>query len=64
MQQSFVIEYMLSNKQCGSCQRREAKDTWTAVVQVTLALTLTLTLTVTLTLTLTLTRGPRWCRSP
>ena len=34
MQQSFVIEYVLSNKQCGSCQRREAKDTWTAVVQV------------------------------
>ena len=33
LQQSFVIEYILSNKQCGICQRREAKDTWTAAVQ-------------------------------
>ena len=34
LQQSFVIEYVLGNKQCGICQRREAKDTWVAVVQV------------------------------
>ena len=34
MQQSFVVEYVIGNKQCGSCQRREAKDTWSAVAQV------------------------------
>ena len=34
LQQSFVIEYVIGNKQCPNCQRREAKDTWTAVVQV------------------------------
>ena len=34
MQQSFIIEYVIGNKQCGSCQRREAKDTWSAVTQV------------------------------
>ena len=34
LQQSFVIEYVLGNKQCPICQRREAKDTWMAVVQV------------------------------
>ena len=34
LQQSFVIEYVLGNKQCPICQRREAKDTWNAVVQV------------------------------
>ena len=33
LQQSFVIEYVIGNKQCPHCQRREAKDTWTAVVQ-------------------------------
>merc|ERR1712185_441948 len=34
LQQSFVIEYVIGNKQCPHCQRREAKDTWVAVVQV------------------------------
>ncbi|EOD41232.1 hypothetical protein EMIHUDRAFT_351236, partial [Emiliania huxleyi CCMP1516] len=34
LQQSFVVEYVLGNKQCGTCQRREAKDTWVAVCQV------------------------------
>ena len=34
LQQSFVVEYVLGNKQCGQCQRREAKDTWVALVQV------------------------------
>ena len=33
LQQTFVVEYILGNKQCPACQRREAKDTWTAVVQ-------------------------------
>eukprot|EP00310_Coccolithus_braarudii_P019104 CAMPEP_0183342490 /NCGR_PEP_ID=MMETSP0164_2-20130417/8591_1 /TAXON_ID=221442 /ORGANISM="Coccolithus pelagicus ssp braarudi, Strain PLY182g" /LENGTH=540 /DNA_ID=CAMNT_0025513099 /DNA_START=84 /DNA_END=1702 /DNA_ORIENTATION=- len=33
LQQSFVVEYVLGNKQCTTCQRREAKDTWVAVVQ-------------------------------
>jgi len=33
LQQSFVIEYVIGNKQCPHCQRREAKDTWTALVQ-------------------------------
>ena len=34
LQQSFVIEYVIGNKQCPICQRREAKDTWNAMVQV------------------------------
>ena len=34
LQQTFVIEFVLGNKQCPHCQRREAKDTWMAVVQV------------------------------
>jgi len=33
LQQTFMIEYIIGNKQCTNCQRREAKDTWTAVVQ-------------------------------
>ena len=34
LQQSFVIEYVIGNKQCINCCRREAKDTWIALVQV------------------------------
>lgn len=34
LQQTFVIEYVIGNKQCPLCQRREAKDTWMALVQV------------------------------
>jgi nonsense-mediated mRNA decay protein 3 len=34
LQQSFVVEYVIGNKQCPHCQRREAKDTWMAAVQV------------------------------
>ena len=34
LQQSFVIEYVIGNKQCPHCQRREAKDTWVAMLQV------------------------------
>eukprot|EP00967_Tisochrysis_lutea_P064764 scaffold84013_cov28-Tisochrysis_lutea.AAC.2 len=34
LQQSFIVEYVIGNKQCGTCQRREAKDTWVAVCQV------------------------------
>ena len=33
LQQTFVVEYILGNKQCPQCCRKEAKDTWTAVVQ-------------------------------
>mmetsp|Transcript_38426 Transcript_38426/g.95583 ORF Transcript_38426/g.95583 Transcript_38426/m.95583 type:complete len:588 (+) Transcript_38426:183-1946(+) len=33
LQQTFVVEFILGNKQCPNCQRREAKDTWTAIVQ-------------------------------
>ena len=34
LQQTFIIEYVIGNKQCPHCQRREAKDTWNALVQV------------------------------
>lgn len=34
LQQSFVIQFVVGNKQCPQCQRREAKDTWTALLQV------------------------------
>ena len=34
LQQSFVVEYVIGNKQCPHCQRREAKDTWLAMLQV------------------------------
>jgi len=34
LQQSFIVEYVVGNKQCGICQRREAKDTWVSVCQV------------------------------
>mmetsp|Transcript_30551 Transcript_30551/g.98782 ORF Transcript_30551/g.98782 Transcript_30551/m.98782 type:complete len:588 (-) Transcript_30551:258-2021(-) len=34
LQQSFIVEYVIGNKQCGICQRREAKDTWVSVCQV------------------------------
>ena len=33
LQQQFTVEFILSNKQCTGCQRREAKDTWVAVLQ-------------------------------
>ena len=34
MQQTFVIEAVVSNQQCGECARLQAKNTWRAVVQV------------------------------
>lgn len=34
MQQSFVIEAVVSNQQCNECTRLQAKNTWRAVVQV------------------------------
>jgi nonsense-mediated mRNA decay protein 3 len=34
LQQSFIVEFVIGNKQCGICQRREAKDTWVSVCQV------------------------------
>ena len=33
LQQQFTVEFILSNKQCTGCQRREAKDTWVEVLQ-------------------------------
>jgi nonsense-mediated mRNA decay protein 3 len=34
LQQVFVCEFVQSNEQCKDCEQFEAKDTWTAVVQV------------------------------
>lgn len=34
LQQTFIIEFVIGNKQCPHCQRREAKDTWVAMTQV------------------------------
>lgn len=33
LQQVFVVEYVIGNQMCDQCHRREAKDTWNAVVQ-------------------------------
>lgn len=33
LQQIFVVEYVVANQMCDQCHRREAKDTWNAVVQ-------------------------------
>lgn len=34
LQQTFIVEAMVTNQQCGDCARREAKNTWNTVVQV------------------------------
>lgn len=34
LQQVFVVEYIVAHQMCEQCHRREAKDTWNAVVQV------------------------------
>lgn len=34
LQQVFVIEYVVQTQMCDKCHRMEAKDTWTAIVQV------------------------------
>ncbi len=34
LQQTFVVEAVVANQQCIDCARREAKNTWVAVVQV------------------------------
>eukprot|EP00010_Vexillifera_abyssalis_P004754 CAMPEP_0201552722 /NCGR_PEP_ID=MMETSP0173_2-20130828/17064_1 /ASSEMBLY_ACC=CAM_ASM_000268 /TAXON_ID=218659 /ORGANISM="Vexillifera sp., Strain DIVA3 564/2" /LENGTH=510 /DNA_ID=CAMNT_0047963247 /DNA_START=92 /DNA_END=1624 /DNA_ORIENTATION=+ len=34
LQQSFVVEYIVSGQQCGDCQKVQAQNTWTAVAQV------------------------------
>eukprot|EP00042_Codosiga_hollandica_P044127 m.429363 g.429363 ORF g.429363 m.429363 type:complete len:541 (+) comp56716_c0_seq1:316-1938(+) len=34
LQQIFVVEYIINNQMCDNCHRREANDTWNAVVQV------------------------------
>ena len=34
LQQSFVVEYVVSGLQCGDCQKLQAQNTWTAVCQV------------------------------
>jgi nonsense-mediated mRNA decay protein 3 len=34
LQQQFVIEYIVQTQMCDKCHRQEAKDTWTAIVQV------------------------------
>ncbi len=34
LQQSFVVEYVINGQMCDDCRRIEAKDTWTASVQV------------------------------
>ncbi|PRP82139.1 60S ribosomal export protein [Planoprotostelium fungivorum] len=33
LQQTFQIEYVVAAQQCEACQRKDAKDTWQAVVQ-------------------------------
>jgi len=33
LQQSFQIEFIVAPQQCEACQRKDAKDTWQAVVQ-------------------------------
>lgn len=33
LQQQFVIEYVVQTQMCDKCHRQEAKDTWTAIVQ-------------------------------
>merc|ERR1712141_594234 len=33
LQQSFVVEYVVNHQMCDDCRRVEAKDTWTANVQ-------------------------------
>lgn len=34
LQQVFIVEYVVHHEMCLNCHRKEAKDTWTAVVQV------------------------------
>ncbi len=34
LQQAFVVEFIVHAQMCEHCQKREAKDTWNAVVQV------------------------------
>ncbi|XP_074656149.1 60S ribosomal export protein NMD3-like [Tubulanus polymorphus] len=34
LQQTFIVEYIVSNQMCDDCHRVEAKDYWKAVVQV------------------------------
>lgn len=34
LQQSFVVEYVVTGLQCGDCQKLQAQNTWTAVAQV------------------------------
>eukprot|EP00050_Salpingoeca_kvevrii_P020433 m.98544 g.98544 ORF g.98544 m.98544 type:complete len:457 (+) comp8864_c0_seq1:49-1419(+) len=34
LQQIFVVEYVVNNQMCDQCHRREANDSWNAVVQV------------------------------
>jgi nonsense-mediated mRNA decay protein 3 len=33
LQQVFVVEFVVNHQMCEDCHRREAKDTWNAVVQ-------------------------------
>ena len=33
LQQVFVVEFIINHQMCEDCHRREAKDTWTCVVQ-------------------------------
>jgi len=33
LQQVFVVEFVINHQMCEDCHRREAKDTWTCVVQ-------------------------------
>ena len=33
LQQVFVVEFVVNHQMCEDCHRREAKDTWTAVLQ-------------------------------
>ena len=34
LQQSFVVEYVVNHQMCDDCRRVEAKDTWTANVNI------------------------------
>ena len=37
LQQSFVVEYVVNHQMCDDCRRVEAKDTWTANVNIFLS---------------------------
>jgi len=34
LQQTFIVEYVVNHQMCDECRRVEAKDLWSAMVQV------------------------------